>query len=92
MGPRSEKQFVACFQASTGRAGEVILRTSARVTLSLQAKDMQNLHDFMHMRRQGSNSRDLEALNAVAEVLFGGSPKNSSSGMPAGGNPFWEKG
>lgn len=36
---------------------------------------MQNLHDFMHTSQKGSNSRDLETPNAVAEVFLGGKPE-----------------
>lgn len=36
---------------------------------------MQNLHDFMHTSQKGSNSRDLETPNAVAEIFLGGKPE-----------------
>ena len=53
---------------------------------------MQNLHDFMHMRWRGSNSRDMEALNAVAEVLcLEAARKKHGLGYAGAPKPVWRK-
>ncbi len=60
----AKAHFLPRFQEPNRGQTKIILWTSARVTLVLQAKVMQNLHGFMHRQCPGKGSCDIALGNA----------------------------